>query len=65
MLDAAIAVFLIFASLWLEAAGVRAELRRPRLRRVAAVKPPAKQAQSVTAVTAEEKKCDIKWHEVA
>ena len=64
MLDAAIAVFLIFTSLWIEAADSHIELRRPRLRRVTAVERP-QEAPDVTAVVAEEKKCDIEWREAS
>jgi len=70
MLDAAVGVLLIFASVWIESAGLRIELRRPRLRRVTVatgglVKSPPKQAPDATAVTAEEKKCDIEWREAS
>jgi hypothetical protein len=67
MLDAAIAVFLIFTSLWMESAGSHIELRRPhQLRRVtavAAIKPP-QEAPDVTAVTQRER-CDIEWREAS
>jgi len=62
LLNAAIAVVMILTSVWLESAGVRVELRRPRpLRRAAtvarAVKPPAE--------TQQQQKCDIEWREAS
>jgi len=65
MLDAAIAVLLIFMSLWIEAAGSHIELRLRRIAVAAAVKPPPKQAPDAATVTAEEKKCDIEWREAS
>jgi hypothetical protein len=55
MLDAAVGVLLIFTSLWIESAGVRLELRQPKLRLA------TKQMRRGV----EEKKCDIEWREVA
>jgi hypothetical protein len=74
MFEAAVGVLLILTSVWIESAGVRVELRRPQLRRLAGatavtdgvVKPPPKPTQkaqekpSVTAGT-----CDIEWHEAS
>jgi len=56
MLDAAIAVLLIFMSLWIESAGSHIELRRPL---VAARRRPAAGAKRREA----REKCDIEWHE--
>ncbi len=77
LLSVAIAVMLIFTSVWLESAGIRVELRRPQLAKVTAVMrsaPPPKEAE-VTAETeaaaaaaagaAPQKKCDIEWREAA
>ena len=59
-LDAAVGVFLILTSVWLESAGIRIELRRPAVRR------PAAAAKPVGGRTKREgKRCDIEWHEVA
>jgi hypothetical protein len=68
MLDAAVGVLLIFASVWLESAGIRIELRRPQLRAgvtavTAGVKPP-QEAPDATAVTRRER-CDIEWREAS
>jgi hypothetical protein len=66
MLDAAIGVFLILASVWLESAGIRIELRRPTLRFNVGGR---RRHAAVTAVTtagrrrAEGRRCDIEWHE--
>jgi hypothetical protein len=57
MLDAAVGVLLIFASVWLESAGLRIELRRPRLR------PIAKRPAAGAKWRQETKKCDIEWRE--
>ena len=64
-LNVAVAVVLILTSVWLESAGVRVELRRPRpLRRAAtvarAVKPPKALAE-----TQQQQKCDIEWREAS
>ena len=57
-LDAAVGVFLILASLWLESAGLRIELRRPAVRRpTAAVRlKSGRRAEGGG-------RCDIEWHE--
>jgi len=57
-LDAAAGVFLILASLWLESAGLRIELRRPAVRR------PAAAVRLKSGRRAEGGgRCDIEWHE--
>jgi hypothetical protein len=62
-LSVATAVMLIFASLWLESAGVRIELKRPSLpRRPATRLPPPPKSSSDTSKT-QNRKCDIEWHE--
>ena len=58
MLDAAVAVLLIFTSLWIESAGSHIELRRPQ---VAARRRPATGAKRREA----KEKCDIEWHEAS
>ena len=74
LLDAAVGVFLILTSVWIEAAGIRIELRRPQLRPVGVRRSAAELAvQDVlqrAAAGAErrwevEKKCDIEWHEAS
>jgi hypothetical protein len=63
LLNAATAVMLIFASVWLESAGVRIELKRPSLpRRPATRLPPPPKSSSDTSKT-QNRKCDIEWHE--
>ena len=59
MLDAAIAVFLILTSLWIEGAGAHIELRRPKAR------PVARRAAdtAVTRGAPQGQKCDIEWRE--
>ena len=69
LLNTAIAVMLIFTSLWIEAAGIRVELRRPRLAKVTAVtcgvvgKPPPKPQEEASNDTA--RTCDIEWREAS
>ena len=58
MLDAAIAVLLIFTSLWIESAGSHIELRRPQ---VATRRRPATGAKRRET----KEKCDIEWHEAS
>jgi len=58
-MSAAVGVFLILTSVWLESAGIRIELRRPAVRRPAAAKPVGGRTKR------EGKRCDIEWHEVA
>jgi len=60
MLDAAIAVFLIFTSLWIESAGAHVELRRPQVRLVARRRPETGAKRRET-----KEKCDIEWHEAS
>jgi len=55
LLDAAVGVFLVLASVWLESAGVRVELRRPRLS-VGGIKPKGFRKTP-------QRRCDIEWHE--
>ncbi|MFZ8811338.1 MAG: hypothetical protein ACO2PN_24945 [Pyrobaculum sp.] len=62
LLEAAVAVMLIFTSLWLESAGLRIELRRPSLPRLFAARPP-KSAGDVE--KAQDRRCDIEWHEAS
>jgi len=57
MLDAAIGVMLIFASLWIESAGIRIELRRPRLQSIGIRQSPRRGSP------VPQKKCDIEWRE--
>ena len=58
MLDAAIGVMLTFTSVWIESAGLRVELRRP--------KPATRLPKtSVSRREAGEKKCNIEWHEAS
>jgi hypothetical protein len=69
MFDAAAGVLLILTSVWLEAAGVRVELRRPRVARVTAVTH-GRQEGAGTAGTKPQsqlgqKKCDIEWREAS
>jgi len=62
LLEAAVAVMLIFTSLWLESAGVHIELRRPSLPRrptTALPTPPKPTGEP----KAQGRKCDIEWHE--
>ena len=59
LLSVATAVLLIFTSLWLENAGLRIELRRPRLQSVG-IKQPLRRGS-----LAQQKKCDIEWREAA
>jgi hypothetical protein len=75
MLDAAIAVFLIFTSLWIESAGAHIELRRPKARFTAGrssaavtavtggVTTPPKPPQEAPDVT--KRRCDIEWREAS
>ncbi len=73
LLEAAVAVLLILTSVWLDAAGIRVELRRPRLATaVMRGKLPPWETPKVTAGTKAEdtagtarKKCDIEWREAA
>jgi len=62
MLDAAIGVMLILTSVWLESAGVRIELRRPRLSTggVKMLKEPSGGAKPQKKTG---DKCNIEWHE--
>jgi len=53
LLEVAVGVLLILTSLWIESAGIRVELRRPRVG-VTAVTRGAKQRRE---------RCDIEWHE--
>ncbi len=68
LLNVAIAVMLIFTSLWIEAAGIRVELRRPQLAKVTAVtrgavmRPPPSPPPT-DAAPETRRKCDIEWHE--
>ena len=63
LLNTAIAVMLVFASVWLESAGVRIELRRlSPPRRPATRLPPTPKSSSDTSKP-QDKKCDIEWHE--
>jgi hypothetical protein len=63
LLDAAIGVMLIFASVWLESAGI--ELRRPRLSMggVKLMKEP--KAGSNKLQKRQNEKCNIEWHEAS
>jgi hypothetical protein len=59
LLNAATAVMLILTSAWIESAGIRVELRRPRVtavtRGAAVRRPPPKRRR--------DKACDIEWRE--
>jgi len=67
LLNTAVAVMLIFTSLWIEAAGIRVELRRPKLAKATAAtrgavgrRPPQEEAPNAAAKT-----CDIEWREAS
>ncbi len=62
MLETAVAVLLILASVWLDVAGLHIELRRPQLAKVTAVTRGAVKQQSPLAPG---RKCDIEWREAA
>ena len=57
MLDAAIGVFLILTSVWIESAGAHIELRRPKARPITRRPGGRREAGG--------KKCDIEWHEAS
>ncbi len=62
LLSVAIAVMLIFTSVWLESAGLHIELRRPSPpRRLLVAKPP--KLATGDAAEARDRKCDIEWRE--
>jgi hypothetical protein len=58
-LNAAVGVFLILASVWIESAGIRLELRLPRLRMRNIIKQPEQKKEIP------QKRCDIEWHEAS
>jgi len=65
LLDAAVGVFLILTSLWLESAGLRIELRRPTVKTLNILPPPRKRGTSKEGQKAEGKKCGIEWREAS
>ena len=58
MVDAAVGVLLILTSVWIESAGIRIELRRPRLRPIG-----VRRSAAAGANQRRREKCDIEWHE--
>jgi hypothetical protein len=58
LLEASIGVMLVLASVWLESAGIRIELRRPRMA-------PAPRGKAEQQRHFPQKKCDIEWREAS
>jgi len=63
LLEAAVGVFLILTSVWLESAGIRIELRRPAPRFAAVARHKAWGGKSRRDAGGGVKQCDIEWHE--
>ena len=65
MFEAAIGVFLILASVWMESAGIRVEFRRPRLRAAVAARDAPQDRQKLQKRGLPQKRCDIEWREAS
>jgi len=61
LLEAAVGVFLILTSVWLESAGFRIELRRPAPRVAASTRPKTEKPLQKDDV----KRCNIEWREAS